>query len=93
MKPLALALLLTYLGGGFLTNAYCQTYRWEAWAGPINPEKRDRYLSGFNEIKRKDSAKTKLLAATAAWPAYWASCAAFWIVSHTVEIKPHAPYC
>lgn len=65
--------LFVYIAGGFLTNAYCQVYRWDDWVY--------RYFDRYgNFCVRDDSATQNTLWATIAWPVYWASRISFWIV-------------
>ena len=42
-------LLLAYLAGGFVTNAYCRTYRWNDWraAGADVPETRTFFATAL----------------------------------------------
>jgi hypothetical protein len=71
-----------YLIGGFLTNAYCQVYRWDDWAQRVQKSEVYPYL-----VTNDDAAEGKLMSATIVWPAYWAARAALCVVSLEVNVR------
>lgn len=88
MKDLALAILLSYIAGGFLTNAYCQTHRLEDWQASHRTEKRSWDGSIDIDSDGAKEAKQDLTVATLLWPGYWASRISLWIVSHEFRLHP-----
>ena len=68
-------IIITYLLGMLFTNAYCQVYRGDDWREPTRPD-------GVITLNPDGPAIFLTGAATIAWPVYWVSKGAIWVVSN-----------
>ena len=68
-----------YLGMMFVTNSYCQVYRWSEWAKP-NKYEHESYVAD-------ERAHIRTGFATVFWPAYWISRGSIFILEQTKRIK------
>lgn len=82
-------LLVVYVFGGFMTNSYCQLYRYDDWyaahvvempvtysSGPKGlrySEYSEEYSKNHEHIARCRGANLRTTLATGLWPFYWAS--------------------